>query len=101
MRDISKDHGAYAVCNSADTCVIPVTAIGRCATDNELRLMFLCLALHHVVVHETGLFAHAIVYSFVELTGEVNRRSMRKVASHAQVKTQYSITRLQHCKHYR
>ena len=73
---IDHEQGAHLVGNLTHTLVVPFTAVGRAAADNQLGLIFDCQLLHLVVVHTTSLLIQIITYGLVENTRGVDERTV-------------------------
>ena len=52
--------------------VVPLTAVGRTTTDNQLRLVLQSQTLHLVVIDATSLLIQIIAYGLVEDTRGVD-----------------------------
>ena len=69
---INHEKSTYLISNLTHTSVIPLTAVSRTTTDDELWLVLLSELLHLVIVNTTSLLVEVVTYRLVEDTRCVN-----------------------------
>ncbi len=78
----------------AERLVVDVPAVCRRSYSDHLRPVLLCHLAHRVVVDQPGLRIDSIGDEVVELAGEVDRRSMGKMAAVRQIHAEHCIAML-------
>ena len=73
---IDHEQSTNLVGNLTHALVVPLTAVCRTTTDNQLGLIFDSQLLHLVVVHTTSLLIQIITYGLVENTRGVDERTV-------------------------
>ena len=63
---------SHLVGNTAHTGIIPITAVGRPATNYEFRLALSCKALHLIIINTAGRFVQGIPNGVIEYAGCVD-----------------------------
>ena len=95
MSHINHQEGTHLVGNLAHAGVIPLTAVGATATDNQLRLVLQRQLLHLVVIHAARLLVQVVADRVVEDARSVDVATMREVTTMVEVQSHKSIARLQ------
>ena len=93
---INHQEGAHLVGNLAHAGVIPLTAVGATATDNQLRLVLQRQLLHLVVIHTARLLVQVVTDRVVEDARSVDVATMREVTAVVEVQSHKSIAWLQY-----
>ena len=68
MGHVNHQQCTYLVSNLTHTLVVPLTAVGRAAADDELRLVLQRQALHLVVVHAARFLVQVVAYWLIQDT---------------------------------
>ena len=97
---IDQQDGTYCVGDLAHALVVPLTAVGRTTTDDQLRLVLQGQLLHLVVVHAARLAAEVIADVVVENTRRVYSATVREVAALIEVQAHEGVARLQDGEQY-
>ena len=100
MSHVDHQECAYLVGNLAHTGIVPLTAVGRAATDDEFRLLFECETLHLIIVHAACLLVEIVAHRIVEDSGGVDMAAMREVAAVVEVESHEGVAWLEHRKQH-
>ena len=101
MADVRQQQRPYLIGNRPETLVIPIPAVRRRTANEQLRLHFAGGGLHFVHVNQARFLLHPIKMGRIQLSRIVHRRTVRQVATVAQIKSQDGIARVQHGQHHR
>src|SRR5882724_4484134 len=96
VRDVGQEICAYLVRNFPKLFEIKHSWIGRCASDDNLRLLFFRNGLHFFEINKS-ITAERILRRLVELCGEIHFPSVRKVAAERQAHSHDLFTGLEEC----
>ena len=88
--------GSHTVGNSAHTGVVPFTAVRAGATHYQFGTLALCHFFHHIIVHQIGVACHVILTLLIYQPREVNRATVRQVATMCQVQAHKLVSGLHH-----
>ena len=100
MCHINQEQCANLVGNLAHTLVVPLTAICRRATDDQLGFVLHCQSLHCVVIDTTRSLIELITDSLEIHTRHIHRRAVRKVSAVRQIESHKGIARFQNSGKY-
>ena len=99
VTDVCEEQRTYAVGNLSEPGVIPIAAVRRRSTNDELGLHLSCCTGHLIHIDGTGLLFHAVEMRLVQLTRVVHRRAVRQVTTVAQIETKDGIAGVEHREH--
>ena len=99
VADVREEQCTYAVGNLPEPGVIPVAAVRRCSTNNELGLNLSCRSSHLIHVDGSGFLLHAVEMRLVQLARVVHRGAVRQVTAVAQIETKDGIAGVEHREH--
>ena len=95
MRDIHHYQRAAFLCRFGDAIKLDRARIGACAHNDQFRFVFASEAGDLVIIDHFRILAHSIRHDAIVLAGEIERMTVREVASVRKIHAEDGVARFQ------
>ena len=95
MRHVNHQDSTHLISNLAHAGIVPLAAVSRTATDDELRFVLKSELFHFIIIHASCLFLQVITDRLVDNAAGVDEGAVAEVAAMVEVQAHEGIARIE------